>query len=290
MYGLERHRAGFRFGRVNARGSGIPQKVGLLLLLAVACVPRAAEKQPRTILAVFAHPDDEIFVGPLLAHYARLGVRVHLAVVTNGGKGASPRLGIPAGPELAGIRAEEVRCSCRELGIEAPSLLGFEDGELGRLNDPPRGYLAEVAREIRRLLRQLRPDVVITWGPEGGYGHPDHRLVGAVVTQLVQAPAPGAPSRLFYPGLPSDRPRGRRERGEPLWAPTDPRYLTVRVPYDSADLAATRKALACHKTQFPPDQMEVLVNWLHETLGGGVFLRPWFGASPSDDVLRAEVP
>jgi LmbE family N-acetylglucosaminyl deacetylase len=53
------------------------------------------------MLAVFAHPDDETFVGPLLAHYARQGVRVHLAIVTDGEKGASPHAGIRAGPDLA---------------------------------------------------------------------------------------------------------------------------------------------------------------------------------------------
>jgi LmbE family N-acetylglucosaminyl deacetylase len=237
---------------------------------------------------VFAHPDDEIFVGPLLAHYARRGARVHLAIVTDGEKGASPRVGVPAGPELARLRAEEARCSCHELGIEAPDLLGFKDGELGQLSNPPAGYLAEVVRAVRRLFVQLTPDVVIAWGPEGGYGHADHRLVGAVVTQIVQAGAKGAPSRLLYPGLPVDRVRLRPQRGYPRWAGTDPRFLTVRVPYDAADLAATRRALTCHKSQFPPEQMEVLMSWLHETLAGRVYLRPWFGARATDDVFDTE--
>jgi LmbE family N-acetylglucosaminyl deacetylase len=261
-----------------------------LLFVALGCAPTAVQKQPKTILAVFAHPDDEIFVGPLLAHYARQGVRVHLAIVTDGEKGASPRAGIPAGPELARVRAEEARCSCHELGIEAPSLLGFKDGELGRFNNPPWGYLSQVAREIRKLVAQLRPDVVITWGPEGGYGHPDHRLVGDVVTQVVQAAAEGAPSRLLYPGFPADRFRHRPEPGDPPWAATDPRFLTVRVPYDDVDLAATRKALACHKSQFPAEQMEGLVSWLHRTLSGRVYLRPWFAAREADDLFKLELP
>lgn len=252
---------------------------GALLLVAVACSPATVEKPPKTVLAVFAHPDDEIFVGPLLAHYARQGVRVHLAIVTDGEKGTSPHAGIAAGPELARVRAEEARCSCRELGVEAPRLLGFRDGELGRLNDPPWGYLADVAQEIRKLLAQLRPDVVITWGPDGGYGHPDHRLVGDVVTQVVQAGAEGASGRLLYPGLPADRLHRRPGRSDPPWAGTDPRFLTVRVPYDDVDLAATRKALACHKSQFPAEQMEPLVNWLHEILAGHVYLRSWLGGA-----------
>ncbi len=259
-----------------------------LLLLALGCGSTRFDKRAKTMLAVFAHPDDEAFVGPLLSHYARQGVRVHLAIVTDGAKGGSPRTGISAGPETARVRAEEARCSCHELGIEAPTLLGFEDDELGRANDPPAGYLAEVVRAIRTLLAQVRPDAVVTWGPDGGYGHPDHRLVSAVVTQAVQARVEGAPSRLFYPGLPADRVR--RRPGDPRWAVTDPRFLTVRVPYDAVDLAATRRALSCHKSQFSPEQMEVLVGWLHETLGGRVYLRPWFGSGAGDDILSLEPP
>ncbi len=156
------------------------------------------------------------------------------------------------------------------------------------MNDPPAGYLAELVREIRKLFARLKPDVVITWGPEGGYGHPDHRLVGAVVTQVVQSGRRGAPRRLLYPGLPADRVR--RGPQDPRWAVTDPRFLTVRVPYDAADLAATRKAFACHRSQFPPEQVEVLVSWLHETLGGRVYLRPWFGDRATDDVFNLELP
>jgi LmbE family N-acetylglucosaminyl deacetylase len=259
-----------------------------LLFLGLGCAPANPDKQPKTLLAVFAHPDDEAFVGPLLSHYARQGVRIHLAIVTEAAKGGWPSAGIPAGPEMARVRAEEARCSCAELGIEPPSLLGFKDGELGRSNDPPPGYLAEVGRAIRKLVAQLRPDVIITWGPEGGYGHPDHRLVSAVVTQAVQAGAKGAPSRLLYPGLPADRVR--RRPGDPRWAVTDPRFLTVRVPYDAVDLAVTRKAFACHESQFSAERAAVIVAWLHETLDGRVYLRPWFGANTTDDVFELQLP
>ncbi len=257
-----------------------------LPLLAPGCRSKKAEHRPRTILAIFAHPDDEAFVGPLLSHYARQGARVRLAIVTEGAKGASPRLGIPAGPAMARLRADEARCSCRALGVEPPLLLGFEDGGLGKSSDPPDGYLKQVVQKIRELLAQVRPDVVITWGPEGGYGHPDHRLVGAVVTEVVQAGADGAPSRLLYSGIPADHARS----ADPRWAVIDPRYLTVRVPYDDVDLAATRRAFACHRSQFAPDQIEPLVGRLNARLRGRVYLRPWFGAGAADDVFDVEIP
>jgi LmbE family N-acetylglucosaminyl deacetylase len=170
--------------------------LGLLALSALLVAPPASPAEgPKTLLAVFAHPDDETLVAPLLAAYARRGVKVQLVVVTDGEKGTQPHAGIPAGPELAKVRAEEARCSCRALGIEPPTFLGFKDGELGKQSRPPWGPLAEVQGEIAKVLQQLRPDAVVTFGPEGAYGHPDHRLVGTVVTQLVQAGAEGAPAR-----------------------------------------------------------------------------------------------
>jgi LmbE family N-acetylglucosaminyl deacetylase len=256
----------------------------LAVLLILSAAPSASPAEgPRTLLAVFAHPDDETLVAPLLAAYARRGVRVQLAIVTDGEKGTQPHAAIPAGPELAKVRAEEARCSCRALGIEPPILLGFKDGELGKQSRPPWVPLAEVQAELAKLLARARPDAVITFGPEGAYGHPDHRLVGAVVTQLVQAGADGAPARLFYPGLPKDR-LPKREGGIP-WSPTDPRFLTVRVPYEAKDLAASRAALACHKSQFRAEELEPLTQFMAQVLGGRVYLRPWFGAAQADDVF-----
>ncbi len=256
----------------------------LAVLLILSAAPSATPAEgPRTLLAVFAHPDDETLVAPLLAAYARRGVRVQLAIVTDGEKGTQAHVTIPAGPELAKVRAEEARCSCRALGIEPPILLGFKDGELGKQSRPPWVPLAEVQAELAKLLARARPDAVITFGPEGAYGHPDHRLVGAVVTQLVQAGADGAPARLFYPGLPKDR-LPQREGGIP-WSPTEPRFLTVRVPFEAADLAASRAALACHKSQFRAEELEPLTQFMAQVLGGRVYLRPWFGAAKEDDVF-----
>jgi LmbE family N-acetylglucosaminyl deacetylase len=260
----------------------------LALSLLTATPSTSAVEEKRTLLAVFAHPDDETLVAPLLAAYARRGLRVQLVVVTDGEKGTQAHAGIPAGPELAKVRAEEARCSCRALGIEPPTLLGFKDGELGKQNRPPWGPLAEVQAAIAKVLQEVRPDAVITFGPEGAYGHPDHRLVGTVVTQLVQAGADGAPARLFYPGFPKDR-LPQREGGIP-WSPTDPRFLTVQVPYDGKDLAASRAALACHKSQFRAEEMEPLTRFMDQVLGGRQRLRPWFGRAKADDLFAVEIP
>jgi LmbE family N-acetylglucosaminyl deacetylase len=262
--------------------------VTLAALLAIPSTVCSTEQ--KTILAVFAHPDDETLIGPLLSAYARQGVRVRLVIATDGAKGVSSHAGTAVGPELAIVRAQEAQCSSRALGIDAPILLGFEDGELGRFSLPPWEHLGRLERELRELLAAFRPDVIITFGPEGAYGHPDHRLVGAVVTQLVQASVEGAPAVLLFPGFPKDRLPKEGAGGPIAWSPTDRRFLTIRVPYDEKDLSATRAALACHKSQFPADQVEPATRWMHEALGGHVYLRPWFGAVAGDDIFGLAVP
>ena len=250
---------------------------------------RNAGVQGRTLLAIFAHPDDEVLVAPLLSAYARRGTRVHLVIVTDGEKGVSAHAGIPAGPKLAQIRADEARCSCRALGIDAPTLLGFKDGELGSIVTPAWRHLGDVRLRIAKVLEEFRPDAIVTFGPDGGYGHPDHRLVGALVTELVEGAAPGAPAILAYPGFPKDRLEKAPQTGFP-WVPTDARFLTVRVPYEAADVAAARAALGCHKSQFPEAQIEPLVQFMNGLLGGRVYLRPWIGASATDDIFTVKVP
>jgi LmbE family N-acetylglucosaminyl deacetylase len=263
-------------------------------------VPPSPAQQParKTLVAVFAHPDDEILVAPLLAAYARRGVRVHLVIVTDGEKGVSAHAKIPAGAALAKVRAEEARCSCAAMGIEAPTLLGFKDGELGQIGlpsadkaapaSPPGRHLAEVRDRIAKTVGALRPDAIITFGPEGYYGHADHRLVGALVTELVQAGAPGFPAILVYPGFPKERLAGMPDTGTE-WAGTDERFLTVRVPFDATDLKAARSALACHKSQFPEAQVDPLVGFMTKLLDGRVYLRPWFGSATTDDIFAIVV-
>jgi len=260
-----------------------------LLAFALLAASTRAEEKPKTLLAVFAHPDDEGVVAPLLAGYARKGATVRLAIVTDGEKGTNSFSGLPAGPELARVRAEEAGCACRALGIGAPIQLGFKDGELGAAARPPWLPLERVRAEVTRVMAEVRPDAVITFGPEGAYGHPDHRLVGAVVTQIVESGGDGVPARLAYPGFPKERLPAPGANDIPWW-PTDPRFLTVGVPYTPADLAAARAALACHKSQFRAEEVGPLTEFMDRVLGGRVYLRPWFGAGATDDVFALAVP
>lgn len=255
------------------------------LFLLCASPSDARAQEDRVLLAVFGHPDDEIFVSPILARYAREGADVHLVLAARGELWA-PETDLEPGDAIAEVRAGEARCSAAALGINPPILLPFGDGSLGQLRAPPWETLAQLENRLAEILEELRPDVVVTHGPEGGYGHPDHRLVGAVLTQMVQRRAEGAPPHLLYAGFPSERlPAEGFGLGMP-WQPTASEYLTVRVTYTDADFDAARRAFACHESQFPPTVLQTLPQQLHEIVWQGqVFFRPWFGAVRGDDLF-----
>ena len=168
----------------------------------------------KTLLAVFAHPDDETFgPGGTLALYGRRGVQVHLICATRGELGeASPDL--KGFASIGEMRESELRCAAAALGLKAVHLLGYRDS--GMLGSPgnlhPTALAAapveEVARSIAGYIRQVRPQVVITFDPIGGYRHPDHIAIHkATVAAFNMAgdPAmtvddlpPYAPQKLYY--------------------------------------------------------------------------------------------
>lgn len=242
-------------------------------------VPGAVEAQQagRTLVAVCAHPDDERIVGPLLARYAREGHDVHLVIATDGAKGIREHAGIPAGDSLAAARAEEARCATDELGINPPILLGLEDAGMASF-----ASLSRLRDELQRVFRDLSPDLVISFGPEGGTGHPDHRLVGAVVTEVVQGGGEGVPSALFYPSLPTeamdDAPDAR-----PEIATMPQRHLPVAVWFTPEDLEATRRSFACHRSQYTGEEMDAIIRYLGHGFDGAVHLRPWYDAASRPD-------
>lgn len=153
------------------------------------------------ILGVFAHPDDEVFcAGGTFAGLAARGASVSLLVGTRGEAGEIRDAGVATRQTLAAVREAELRQAAARLGIEDVRLLEHRDGTLAQLD---REVLAsEVEAEIRRL----RPHVVVTFGADGGYGHPDHQTIGQVttevVTRLVAEASPHAPQRLYQACFP----------------------------------------------------------------------------------------
>lgn len=145
----------------------------------------AATKNTLRLMAVLAHPDDEsLGFGGTLAKYAREGVSIHLVTATRGERGRFGENGEKPPPELVGrVREAELREAASVLGICDVSFLDYCDGELDKAD--ARGAVSKIASHLRRV----RPHVVVTFGPEGAYGHPDHIAISQFTTAAVVAAA-----------------------------------------------------------------------------------------------------
>ena len=145
----------------------------------------------RRLMAVLAHPDDEsLGFGGTLAKYASEGVEVFLLTATRGDAGryrglpqSDPQH--PGRSALGQIREAELRAAASALGLREVSLLDYPDGRLDAAN--PREAIGQIASALRRV----RPDVVVTFGPDGGYGHPDHIAISQFTTAAIVVAADG---------------------------------------------------------------------------------------------------
>lgn len=260
-------------------------RTAMVAALCSAAVSMAhGQEKPRVLVSVWAHPDDETSAAPILARYAREGVQVYIITATDGSQGAA-NTSVPRGPGIAKLRAEEARCSAEALGARPPILLGLPDGELGDYRANPK-VLFQLTQRLQEELARLRPDVVITWGPDGGSGHPDHRLVSAVVTQLARAGAPGMPQQVFYASIAAEAMRAMNpDREPPPFLAPQAGLLTVRVPVTVADFDATHRSMACHKTQFPDALIERMAGGLRTISKGQWPLSPMVPGPSSSDLF-----
>ena len=216
-------------------------------------------KEALTLLAVFAHPDDESF-GPAatLAKYMAQGVRITLISATRGEAGeiSDPQLATPE--TLGQVREEELRCACRVIGIHGLRFLGYRDGQMSSY-DPQ-----EVEGKVVRAIREVRPQVVLTFGPDGISGHSDHITIGKATTDaffsagdeerfpehMAEGLSPHKAEKLYHVAVPRSR---FQAMSVDLPGTCDDRITTVIdvVPF----MEAKKHAIACHKTQLPSDSI-----------------------------------
>jgi len=163
----------------------------------------------RTLLAAFAHPDDESFgPGGTLAKYAAEGVAVHLLCATLGEAGESDTPDLGECEDLACQREQELRCAASVLGLTEVHLLGYRDS--GMAGSPANQHLRaliqadpdNLTEQVADLMCRLRPQVVVTFDPFGGYGHPDHiAMHRATVAAFERLPGNERPQKLYFTTL-----------------------------------------------------------------------------------------
>jgi LmbE family N-acetylglucosaminyl deacetylase len=221
-----------------------------------------------TVMAVHAHPDDEVLgTGGLLARCAAEGIRTVLVTCTNGEQGddsGGVKPGEP-GHDAEGVarrRLAELRESADLLEIGHLELLGYRDSgmEGWSTNDDPAAFanipLDESAGKLAELMERYRPQVVVTYDENGGYGHPDH--VQAHRIALAAAERTSIPDKLYYTAIPRSAIKQMfqtaRDAGVELgFDPPDdfgtPDELITSLLDVSAHFDAKRKALEAHASQ-----------------------------------------
>ncbi len=129
------------------------------------------------LLCIFAHPDDEVFCsGGTIAKYVALNADVMVVSATKGDAGQIRDANIATRRTLGNVREQELFESCKHLGAQSVTCLDYGDGTLKDLD------INLLVEHVVKIIREFRPDMVITFGPDGAYGHPDHIVIGEATT------------------------------------------------------------------------------------------------------------
>jgi N-acetyl-1-D-myo-inositol-2-amino-2-deoxy-alpha-D-glucopyranoside deacetylase len=224
-----------------------------------------------TLLLVHAHPDDEaISTGGVMMKAKADGHRVVLVTATRGEVGEIYNMDEESvRPRLGEVRTEELKRAAAILGVDRIELLGYRDsGMVGTAdNEVPGSFhqaaLDEAAGKLAAVLREERPEVVITYAEDGVYGHPDHIKAHFVTNAAldVLAREGWSPKKLYYTAIPrslmeqfmSQMPEEAARQGQGMSIPGTPDELVTTKVDVHAYVDKKRKAFAAHVTQNDPN-------------------------------------
>jgi N-acetyl-1-D-myo-inositol-2-amino-2-deoxy-alpha-D-glucopyranoside deacetylase len=250
-----------------------------------------------TLLVALAHPDDETFgTGGLMARAVDEGHRVVIVCATRGevGEIADPSLATPE--TLGEVRERELRAAAKALGVEDVRFLAFRDSGMAGTpeNADPRALVNakpdDVIHPLVRVMREVKPDVVVTFEPGGIYGHPDHVTISQRATAAVDAaatsrwPVAGTPHevpRLYHVALPKSvlqRFKDQAAKAGVQWGLADAMQIEQAVDDDRIDAALDvtpwierkKAAVRAHATQLGT------MNKMPEGFTETMFSREWF--------------
>lgn len=250
-------------------------------------------EQDLRLMAILAHPDDESFgTGGTLALYAQRGVSVHLVCATRGEVGSVPDEMMEGFAQIGDLREHELRCAAEILGLEMVHFLGYRDSGMSGSSDNrhPQALAAapveQVTERLVPLIRRIRPQVIITFDPIGGYCHPDHVAIHNATVQAFSAAGDASyvceglpsyqPQKLYFHTFPRramrllvrvlslfgmDPQHFGRNKDIDLVQITEPEFpVHARINYRPA-AEAKQKASACHASQSGPPSGG-LIGWI----------------------------
>ncbi|GAB4581259.1 MAG: PIG-L family deacetylase [Anaerolineales bacterium] len=257
--------------------------------------------QQKTLVAILAHPDDESFgMGGTLALYARQGVKVYYICMTGGESGTVDPHFLENYNSVAELRYDELKCAAEKLGLAGVIMAGYRDS--GMPGTPDNAHpealvnqpVEQVAARLVHFIRELRPQVIITHDPIGGYKHPDHiathravlrafHTAGDVSAYPDEPLPPFRPQKLYYSTL-SKRMMKIFARLLPLFGQNPRQFgrnkdvdilalieegdFPIHVQIDYTPFRAIQQAAsACHASQLPggpPNRG--LMNWIFRFL------------------------
>jgi N-acetyl-1-D-myo-inositol-2-amino-2-deoxy-alpha-D-glucopyranoside deacetylase len=237
-----------------------------------------AGRSSRTLLAVHAHPDDEtITMGGTLARYSAEGVRSVVVTCTTGDLGEVRDPTLPTAIGVGALRQRELEAATRRLGVSRVVQLGYGDsGMAGWPSNHRAGAffaadVSEAAHRLAEVIAEERPQVMVAYDRTGGYGHPDHVKAHQVAVAAFEASGDARPSKLYFVRFPltwsREFVRALREIGidapasAAAGADAGPDVAEIGVADDLVTTAIDVRAfvgtklaaLACHKSQMPPD-------------------------------------
>ncbi|TLS35614.1 PIG-L deacetylase family protein [Pseudalkalibacillus caeni] len=194
----------------------------------------------KTILFVFAHPDDETFtVGGTLTEFAEMqDVQTIVYSATPGDAGKCGNPPICTKEELADVRTDEFKKATGILGVDHAIIGKFQDGKLTSIP------VEEIAGEVSKLIAEFHPEVVVTFPPHGLSGHADHKAIQKATYQAVTG-STNKVEKLYYATFPESV---AAKNGNPPFSDPD-ENISVAKSFSQQQMDTVRKALLAHRTQ-----------------------------------------
>lgn len=239
---------------------------------------QTVDYKDKVIMGVYAHPDDETSISPVYAKYARQGAKVILVIATDGRLGTTDLTDLEAGDELAALRRGEMKCAADVLGAE---LIHLRYQDQLRMPEGQDEFILEsrkILDDLHEIMGEIEPDVIITFGPDGGSNHLDHRILSVSTTQVVLSKEWNKKPALFYSGIPVSK-------SDELWKyrAVHEDFLTVKESYTDEDIEVAAESARCHASQFSPDFVDERADIWRER--GAAWFRPFEAPRNTSDSM-----